>query len=185
LRDIDPKEWISYLAILLQDYIGYDFSVGESIAMGRTEGEMNMENVREAALLSGAHSFITKYEKGYHQQVGKEFEGGIELSKGQNQRLALARTIYRKGFVMILDEPTAAIDAKSEMEIFENMEKASGTATLVLITHRFNTTQTVDRIFVLDHGEVCESGNHKELLKHKGLYAEMFRAQAKSFLEEK
>lgn len=185
LRDIDPKEWMSYLAILLQDYIGYDFTVGESIAMGRTDKETDFNRAREAASLSGAHSFITRYEKGYHQQVGKEFEGGIELSKGQNQRLALARIIYRKGFVLILDEPTAAIDAKSEMEIFENMEKASGQATLILITHRFNTTQNVDTIHVIEHGEIVESGNHKDLLRRNGIYAEMFKAQAKSFLEEK
>ncbi len=183
LRDIDPKEWMSYLAILLQDYVGYTFPVGESIAMGRVDDGVDIDRAREAASLSGAHSFIAHYEKGYHQQVGKEFEGGVELSKGQNQRLALARIIYRKGFVMILDEPTAAIDAKSEMEIFENMERASGKATLILITHRFNTTQNVDTIHVIEHGIIQESGNHKDLLKKNGLYAEMFKAQAKSFLE--
>jgi ATP-binding cassette subfamily B protein len=184
LRDIDAKEWLSYLAILLQDYVGYNFSIGESIAMGRAEEQVDSARAQEAAMLSGAHSFIAQYKKGYDQQVGKDFEEGIELSKGQNQRLALARIIYRRGYVMVLDEPTAAIDAKSEMEIFENMEKASGESTLVLITHRFNTTQNVDTIHVIEHGEIKESGNHKELLKHDGLYAEMFRAQAKSFLED-
>lgn len=185
LRHVDIDEWNSYLSVLLQDYVNYDFKTVESIAMGRSHLEPSYEQARNAATLSGANEFIETWDKKYDQQLGKEFDEGIEPSKGQNQKIALARTIYRGGLVMILDEPTAAIDAKSEMEIFENMEKASGAATLVLITHRFNTTQTVDKIFVLDHGEVKESGNHKELLKHNGLYAEMFKAQAKSFLEKK
>jgi ABC-type multidrug transport system fused ATPase/permease subunit len=185
LRMIDVNEWSSALSVLLQDYVNYDFKAVESIAMGKTNKSIDYSLAKESSILSGADEFISTWKHKYDQQLGKEFDEGIEPSKGQNQKIALARTIYRSGFVMILDEPTAAIDARSEMEIFENMEKASGKATLVLITHRFNTTQTVDRIFVLDHGEIKESGNHKELLKHNGLYAGMFKAQAKSFLQKK
>ncbi|MEN9647559.1 MAG: hypothetical protein RLY57_363 [Candidatus Parcubacteria bacterium] len=185
LRDVDTEEWTSALSVLLQDYLNYDFKTSESIAMGRISEGIAQQRVENAAKLSGADEFISTWDNKYEQQLGKEFDGGIEPSKGQNQKIALARAIYRNGLVLVLDEPTAAIDAKSEMNIFEQMETAVGGNSLILITHRFNTTQSIDKIVVIEHGEIKESGNHKELLKQNGRYAEMFRAQAKSFLEEK
>ncbi len=181
LKDIDPDEWGSYMSMLLQDYMTYDFSVNESIGMGRPDESINKKWVKQSAQFSGAHDFIERYSKKYEQQLGKEFDGGMEPSKGQRQKLAIAQTIYRSGFVMILDEPTAAIDALSEKMIFEKMEEASGKNTLIVITHRFNTTQDVDRIVVLERGVVLEIGSHKELIKEKGLYKKMFDAQADSF----
>ena len=184
LKDISPEEWSKYMAMLLQDYMTYDFTVNESIAMGRPDEEMNSKWVQQSAQFSGAHEFIDRYENKYKQQLGKEFDGGMEPSKGQRQKLAIAQTIYRSGYVMILDEPTAAIDALSEKLIFEKMEEASGENTLIVITHRFNTTQNVDRIVVLNKGTIVEIGNHKELIKEKGLYKKMFDAQAKAFRKE-
>lgn len=181
LKDIDPDEWGSYMSMLLQDYMTYDFSVSESIAMGRPDDVINKKWVKQSAQFSGANEFIERYSNKYEQQLGKEFDGGMEPSKGQRQKLAIAQTIYRSGFVMILDEPTAAIDALSEKMIFEKMEEASGGNTLIVITHRFNTTQDVDRIVVLERGVVLEIGSHKELIKEKGLYKKMFDAQADSF----
>lgn len=181
LRDVDMDEWNSYLSVLLQDYLTYDLTVKESIGMGRSSIDADMAKIQEASEHSGAHEFIRDWGKQYEQQLGKEFEGGIEPSKGQQQKIALARTIYRNGLVMVLDEPTAAIDALSEMRIFEAMEKAVGNHTLIVITHRFNTTQSLDKIIVLDKGTVVEIGTHKELLQHGGLYAEMFESQAKAF----
>lgn len=181
LKDIDPDEWGSYMSMLLQDYMTYDFSVSESIAMGRPDEAINKKWVKQSAQFSGANEFIERYSNKYEQQLGKEFDGGMEPSKGQRQKLAIAQTIYRSGFVMILDEPTAAIDALSEKMIFEKMEEASGKNTLIVITHRFNTTQDVDRIVVLERGVVLEVGSHKELIKEKGLYKKMFDAQADSF----
>ena len=181
LKDLDPNEWGSYMSMLLQDYMTYDFSVNESIAMGRPDEKIDLKRVKKSAQFSGASDFVEKYENKYEQQLGKEFDGGMEPSKGQRQKLAIAQTLYRSGFVMILDEPTAAIDALSEKMIFEKMEEATGENTLIVITHRFNTTQTVDRIVVLEHGRIVELGSHKELIEEGGLYKKMFDAQADSF----
>jgi len=184
LRKLDTDEWTSYLSVLLQDYLAYDLSVSESIAISRSVEPVDMERVIEASTYSGANEFIEDWEHKYEQQLGKEYYGGVEPSKGQHQKIALARTIYRKGFVMVLDEPTAAIDALSEMRIFEQMEKASNKNTLIVITHRFNTTQFLDQIIVLDRGKVTEEGTHAELMKLGGLYKAMFDSQAKVFLDE-
>lgn len=181
LAKVDLDEWNSHLAVLLQDYISYDFSLNESIAMGRPEMLMDKTRVEQATRLTGANEFIGTWDNGFDQQLGKEFDGGIEPSKGQQQKIALSRVIYREGLVVILDEPTAAIDALAETYIFEQMEKAAKGKTLIVITHRFNTTQGVDTIVVLDKGTIVEKGNHKELLAENGFYAEMFEAQAKAF----
>jgi ABC-type multidrug transport system fused ATPase/permease subunit len=181
LKKIDTDEWSSYLSVLLQDYLTYDLPVAESISMSRTEFPTDKSFVESSAEYSGAHEFINEWENKYEQQLGKEFEGGIVPSKGQQQKLALASTIYRNSLVMVLDEPTAAIDALSEMKIFNAMEKAVGPNTLIVITHRFNTTQSLDKIIVLDKGTVIEVGTHKELINHNGIYKEMFESQAQAF----
>lgn len=184
LKKINPEDWGKYVAVLLQDYLMYEFTVGEHIAMGRSDKPTDPEKVELAAELSGATEFIGKYEKGLGQRLGKEFEEGVEPSKGQRQKLALAKTIYRDALVMILDEPTAAIDATAEQFIFDQMEKASGDNTLVVITHRFNTTQKMDKIIVLDHNVIAEVGTHDELISKSGLYKEMFDTQKKAFAEK-
>ena len=185
LKDADPEEWSRYLSILLQDYRNYELKVKESIGMGRTDRLLDIEKIRQASEYTGANEFIERWENQYDQRLGKEFEGGVEPSHGQNQKITLARTIYRDGLVMILDEPTASIDALSEMKIFEQMEKAAKDRTLIVITHRFNTTKNFDRIIVLEKGEVIENGPHKELMDLNGKYAEMFESQAKAFRHEK
>ncbi len=185
LKKVDIEDWLSYVSVLLQKYIVHEFTVSEAIAMGRTSGNMSETLVRESSELSGAHEFIDKYKKKYEQQLGKEFEDGIEPSQGQEQKIALARTLYRlqEGFLLILDEPTAAIDPLAETEIFESMEKATDGKNLVLITHRFNTVKGVDKIIVLEHGTVIEQGDHKTLMASGGLYSRMFQSQAKGFIE--
>ena len=184
LKDTDPDEWNRYLSILLQDYRNYEFKVKESIGMGRIDRPLDMERVHAAAEYTGANEFIEQWENKYEQRLGKEFEGGVEPSRGQDQKITLARTIYREGLVVILDEPTASIDALSEMKIFEQMEKAAGDHTLIVITHRFNTTKNFDRIIVLEKGEIIENGSHKTLMDLNGKYAEMFESQAKAFRHE-
>lgn len=185
LKEIDTNEWSSYLAILLQDYLSYDFSVEDSISMGRTSIETNKEKVLKAAEVSDAHEFISEFKDGFSQQLGRDFENGTELSKGQQQKMALARIIYRDGLITILDEPTASIDALAEEYIFNQMILASAGKTLLVITHRFNTTQNLDKIIVLKDGEMVEMGSHKELLNKKSEYASMYESQAKSFREQK
>lgn len=185
LKEIDTNEWSSYLAILLQDYLSYDFSVEDSISIGRTSIETNKEKVVKAAEVSDAHEFISEFKDGFSQQLGRDFENGTELSKGQQQKMALARIIYRDGLITILDEPTASIDALAEEYIFNQMILASAGKTLLVITHRFNTTQNLDKIIVLKDGEMVEMGSHKELLNKKSEYASMYESQAKSFREQK
>lgn len=186
LKEIKGDSWIKYVSVLLQKYLLHEFSVSEAIAMGRSEIEHSRELAEESAKLSGAHEFVKDYKKQYDQQLGKEFEDGIEPSQGQEQKIALARTLYRltHGYLLILDEPTAAIDPLAETEIFESMEKATEGKNLVLITHRFNTVKNVDKIIVLEHGTIVEIGNHAELMAKKGHYAKMFDSQAKGFLED-
>jgi ATP-binding cassette subfamily B protein len=145
---------------------------------------MDQTRIEESSKYSGSHEFVMEWENKYNQQLGKEFENGVEPSKGQQQKLALARTIYRDALVMVLDEPTASIDALSETQIFEAMEKAAGQNTLIVITHRFNTTQNLDKIIVIERGEIVETGTHKGLIKMNGRYKEMFDSQAKAFREE-
>lgn len=184
LKDIDPDEWSSYLAILMQDYVSYNFTIEESIAMGRSEKSIDEDSVIESAALTGSEEFINKFDYKYKQQLGRDFEGGIELSKGQDQKIALSRVIYRDGLIAVLDEPTASIDSISESYIFDQMTKASRDKTLVVITHRFNTTQNLDNIIVIEDGGVIEMGNHLDLIRKGGVYASMFEAQAKVFKGE-
>lgn len=189
LKDADYDEWISYVAVLMQKYMLHEMKVSESISMGRADSIsnelQNESSVKKSATQSGAHDFIIEYSKGYEQQLGKEFEDGIEPSQGQEQKIALARTLYRleKGFMIILDEPTSAIDPLAEAEIFRQMEDATAEKNLVLITHRFNTVKDVDKIIVLEHGKIVEIGSHKELMSKNGHYAQMFNSQAEGFIE--
>lgn len=185
LKDVDPNEWSSYLGILLQDYLSYDFTVEDSISMGRADKEIDKEKVVKAADVSDAKEFISEFKDGFEQQLGRDFENGTELSKGQQQKMALARIIYRDGLVTILDEPTASIDALAEEYIFNQMISASTGKTLLVITHRFNTTQNLNKIIVLNEGRLVESGSHEELLAQNGEYAEMYESQAKAFREKR
>jgi len=183
LKELDIDEWHSYLAILLQDYRNYEFLVWESIAMGRSDEKMSRERAELSAQLASADDFINLWPNKFNQQIGREFEGGIDPSKGQSQKLAIARTIYRDGFVIVFDEPTASVDAKSEEKIFEQMEETASGKTLILISHRFNTVSKVDRILVLHDGEIVEDGPHKRLVALGGHYASMWHSQAKAYQE--
>lgn len=189
LRELDLDEWISSVSVLLQKYSLFEFNVAESIAMGRSERPVSYELAEKNARRTGAHNFIKDYTHKYRQQIGSDFDEGIEPSQGQAQKIALARTLYRleDGFMVILDEPTAAIDPLAETEIFEQMESVtkekSGRKNLLLITHRFNTVKGVEKIIVIEHGRVVEIGNHAGLMKKSGHYARMFKSQAKGFVE--
>ena len=180
LKEISTKEWWSYLGIMFQDYASYDFAVKEAIGIGRPDKSINMVDVKTAAETAQAHTFIEEWKDSYDQQLGVEF-GGKEPSKGQRQKLSIAKVIYRDAFVMILDEPTASVDAESEAKIFDSLENLSKTTTAILISHDFSTISECDQIFVLDKGSLIENGNHKELMKQKGLYAELYNLQAKRF----
>ncbi len=180
LRDVSTKEWWSYLAVMFQDYASYDFIVKEAIAIGRPDKNINLNRVVESAKVSQSHDFINEWKDKYDEQLGVEFKGK-EPSKGQRQKLSIAKNLYRDGFVMILDEPTASVDAESEAKIFDSIENLPKDRTAILISHDFSTISQCDKIFVLEQGTLKEEGNHKELMKMKGLYAELYNLQAKRF----
>ncbi|WP_205510003.1 ABC transporter ATP-binding protein [Longitalea arenae] len=185
LKDIHLEDWQSALGILFQDFPVYNLTIRESIGVGRIEenGELPAEKekrLQQAAQFSGADDFIRDYD----QLIWKEFAGGIDLSKGQHQRLAVARMFYRNAPVTILDEPTASIDAVTEEKIFSTLEQNMQGKTVILITHRFSTVKNADKIILLEHGRIVESGSHRELMQLGQKYAELYNMQAKRYLEK-
>lgn len=180
IKKIKLSNWYKFLGTLFQDFVKYNFSVRDNIMLGDPELKDN-ERMKQAALKSGAYEFIKTFDKGYDQMLGRHFESGEELSGGQWQKLAIARAFYEKAPVLILDEPTSAIDAESEYEIFKNLEKVYQNKTLILVSHRFSTVRNANKILVIDGGKIIESGSHQELLEKNGKYATMFNTQAKGY----
>ncbi len=181
IREIDIESWYRILGALFQDYSHYNFLVKDVIALGRTEFPLAMNQVKNAARSSEADIFIEEWKNKYEQMLGKDFTGGIEPSIGQWQKLAIARAFYRNARVLILDEPTASIDAEAEAKIFDRLESETQGKTVILISHRFSTVRHATQIAVLENGRLKELGTHEKLLKKKGLYARLFNLQAKGY----
>lgn len=177
IKDIKLSGWYKFMGTLFQEFMHYDFTVEENIMLGNPKIK-GKEKVRQAAEQSGAVEFIKKLPKKYKQVLGRQFEGGVELSQGQWQKLAIARAFYENAPILILDEPTSAIDAEAEYEIFKNLNEHYKNKTLFLISHRFSTVRNADRIFVLDKGKIVEEGSHEELLANGKIYTKMFNTQA-------
>ncbi len=180
LKEVSTKEWWSYMAVMFQDYASYDFLVKEAIAISRPDKAVNLTKVINASKVAQSHDFIMDWKDKYDEQLGVEFKGK-EPSKGQRQKLSIAKILYRDGLVMILDEPTASVDAESEAKIFDSIENLPKDRTAILISHDFSTISQCDRIFVLDKGGLVEEGSHKELMAKKGMYSELYNLQAKRF----
>ncbi|HZY82907.1 MAG TPA: ABC transporter ATP-binding protein [Cyclobacteriaceae bacterium] len=181
LRDLKLEDWQSSIGILFQDFPIYNLTIRESIGVGRIAEEPKQEQLDKAAKYSGADEFI---DGNYEQLIWKEFRDGIDLSKGQHQRLAVARMFYRNAAITILDEPTASIDAVTEEKIFRSLEKHMEGKSVILITHRFSTVKNADKILMMEHGKIIEQGSHRELMEVNGKYAELYTMQAKRYLEE-
>lgn len=180
IKDINLESWYSCISTLFQDFIKYNFSVKENIMLGNIK--INDEKkMHDAAIKSGADEFIKKLKNGYDQVLGKWYSDGEELSGGQWQKLAIARAIYQDAPLLIMDEPTSAIDAESEYKIFKNLNKSYKGKSLILVSHRFSTVRNADKIIVIDNGKIIEQGTHKKLLNLKGKYALMFSTQAKGY----
>ena len=181
LRDYDLNSLWNEIGAIFQDFMRYDMTASENIGMGRIEAASNIFQIRAAAMKSYAENLIRKLPKGYDQLLGCRFEGGMELSGGEWQKIAIARAHLRDAQILILDEPTAALDARSESEVFQHFtELAQGKMTF-LISHRFSTVRMADRILVLENGRIAEQGPHDRLVKSGGRYAEMFELQAAGY----
>lgn len=181
IKELRLAEWYEQVGALFQDFIKYQFTFKENVYFGNLAAKDNMELLKSAIEKSGAESYLKDLPKELDQIVGKMFDEGVDLSGGQWQKLALARAFFRDAPVLILDEPTAAIDAKAEYEIFEKVQNLQKDKTVIIISHRFSTVRNADRILVLDEGNIVEEGSHKRLMRQRGLYAELFELQAKGY----
>jgi ABC-type multidrug transport system fused ATPase/permease subunit len=177
-READRRELLGRSAIVFQDFIRYNLSAGDNIALGRHERHADTGAIVRAAEYAGSDKDIGTLPDGYQTLLGPAFIGGTDLSLGQWQRLALARAFFRDAPLVILDEPTAALDAKAEHELFDRIRELFAGRSVLLISHRFSTVRSADRIYVLNDGSVAESGTHDELLAAGGIYAELFTLQA-------
>jgi ATP-binding cassette subfamily B protein len=181
LREYQVEDLWKEIGVIFQDFMRYDMTASENIGIGRIEDQDNMFRVRSAAHKSLAEQVIRQLPKGYEQILGRRFEGGVDLSGGEWQKIALARAYLRDAQVLVLDEPTAALDARSEHEVFERFAELTKGKMALLISHRFSTVKMADRILVLENGRIAEQGPHEQLLLDKGRYAEMFELQAASY----
>lgn len=181
LKKINLDSWYQHIGVVFQDYGRYYYTVNRSIAAGVDHQNPNMERVLTAANQSGSDTFISQWPDEYNQQLGTEFSGGIEPSVGQWQKIALARMFYRDPRVLVLDEPTASIDAEAEAKIFDRLHSLPDDQTVILISHRFSTIRHAQRIVVIEEGEISEMGSHEELLNNNRTYARLFALQAKGY----
>ena len=180
LKDLDLEEWWSHLGVLLQDYVTYNFSVNDSTAIGRREAPIDLDKVKTVVDQSTLTQFVEDLDKKYENMIGVEF-GGVEPSKGQRQKLAIARALYRTPPLLILDEPTASIDSESTTKIFAAIESLPEHRSAILISHNFATIKRASKIIVLDRGQIIEQGTHDDLVALGGAYAKSFGQQKKEF----
>ncbi len=182
IKKFKIESYRKMIGVIFQDFVRFNFTAGENVAIGQIEQAKNNPQIQTAAEKSLADSVIQKLPGGYNQMLGKRFAEGIDLSGGEWQKVALARAYMRDAQIVILDEPTAALDARAEYEVFKRFSELTSGKTAVIISHRFSTVRMADRILVLKNGEMLELGTHEELLKKKGLYAELFQMQAQGYV---
>jgi len=181
LREYDVASLRQHVGVIFQDFVRYDFLLRENIAVGSIERREDEQAIRDAAERSLADSVAMRLVGRYDQMLGRRFEGGVDLSGGEWQKVALARAYLRDAQLLILDEPTAALDARAEYEVFLRFSELTAGKMAVLISHRFSTVRMADRILVLKNGELVEDGTHEELVARGGLYAELFGLQAAGY----
>ncbi|OLE60316.1 MAG: ABC transporter ATP-binding protein [Gemmatimonadetes bacterium 13_1_20CM_2_70_10] len=181
LREYDLESMRRNIGVIFQDFVRYEFILKENIGVSQVDALGDEARIREAARRSLADSVAARLEKGYEQMLGHRFDGGVELSGGEWQKVALGRAYMREAQVLILDEPTASLDARAEYEVFLRFAELTKGKMAVLISHRFSTVRMADRIIVLRGGELVDQGTHEELLARGGLYAELFGLQAAGY----
>jgi len=181
LRDYDLDDLRANMGVIFQDFVRYHLSAGENIGVGLVDAMNDKARIRDAAHRSLADEVIEALPAGYEQLIGRRFKTGVDLSGGQWQKIAIARAYMRDAQVMILDEPTAALDARAEFEVFQRFKELSDNRTAVLISHRFSSVRMADRILVLADGRIEASGTHEQLMAEGGRYAELFELQAAGY----
>lgn len=181
IHDYDLDDLWREVGVIFQDFVRYEMTASRNIGLGRIEHCDDQSRIHAAARKSLAEPLIRRLPKGFQQTLGVRFEGGVELSGGEWQKIALARAYLRDAQVLILDEPTAALDARSEHDLFRRFADLTTDKISVLISHRFSTVRMADRILVLEGGRITEQGPHDELMRYGGRYAEMFELQAANY----
>jgi ATP-binding cassette subfamily B protein len=181
LREYDLDDLYREIGVIFQDFMRYEMTARENIAVGRIDEIDNLPLLKTAAGKSMANEVVERLPRDYEQMLGRRFESGVDLSGGEWQKIALARAYLRDAQLLILDEPTAALDARSELEVFERFAELTEGKMALLISHRFSTVRMADRIVVLSGGQLIEEGNHHSLMDAGGTYAEMFQMQAASY----
>ena len=181
LREYDLDQLRGNIGVIFQDFVRYSLTAADNIAVGRIDERDDRSRIARAAQRSQADDVISRLPGGYEQMIGKRFKTGIELSGGEWQKIAISRAYMREADVLILDEPTAALDARSEFEVFKRFKELSAGKTGVLISHRFSSVRMADRILVLADGKVESMGTHEELMAQSGRYSELFELQAAGY----
>jgi ATP-binding cassette subfamily B protein len=181
LREYDLEDLYREIGVIFQDFMRYEMTARENIAVGRIDEINNLPLLKAAAGQSMANEVVERLPRDYEQMLGRRFENGVDLSGGEWQKIALARAYLRDAQVLILDEPTAALDARSEFEVFQRFAELTAGKSALFISHRFSTVRMADRIVVLHDGRIAEDGNHDNLLNLGGRYAGMFEMQAASY----
>lgn len=178
LRDYKLEDLYREIGVIFQDFMRYDMTARENVAVGKIEELLHLRSLQRAAQKSMADTVIERLPEAYEQMLGRRFDGGMDLSGGEWQKVALARAYLRDAQLLILDEPTAALDARSEFEVFRRFAELTYGKTALFISHRFSTVRMADRVVVLENGQISEDGTHDELTSRGGRYAEMFELQA-------
>lgn len=184
INNINQNSFQKRVSVLFQDYEKYNFSVKENIGFGNINNIENVEEIQLAAIRTGIHSKVTKFTNQYETILGRLFDGGVELSGGQWQKLALSRALFRETDLIILDEPTSSLDPLSEIEILKQLFHQTPNKSIIFITHRLGTAYLADEIIVMKNGEVMERGSHSDLLSLRGQYFEMYTSQSQLYEKE-
>jgi ATP-binding cassette subfamily B protein len=181
LREYSLEALRANIGVIFQDFVRYYFSASDNIAVGRIDARGDEPRIERAAQRSLADEVIAKLPRRYEQMLGKLFRGGVELSGGEWQKIAIARAYMRDAQLLILDEPTAALDARAEFAVFQRFKDLAAGKSAVIISHRFSTVRMADRIIVLENGRIIESGTHAGLVAANGHYADLFELQAAGY----
>ncbi|MBE3039895.1 MAG: ABC transporter ATP-binding protein, partial [Chloroflexi bacterium] len=184
LRALDPVQWRREISVAFQDYAHYALTAGENIWLGNVEAQPDPVRIAQAGRRSGADEFIRNLPQAYDTMLGHWFQRGQELSVGEWQKIALARTFWREAQLLILDEPSSSLDPLAEADLFHNFRALLNGRSAILISHRFSTVQMADCIHVMDQGRIVERGTHTALLAQNGHYARLYRAQAQHYQEK-